>query len=95
MSWGSTWSAVQAYNFLAHIEIRENSFEKAAEFMERSLLLDDKQARVHAGLGQITADFLNRPVKALVHLKKAVELDPGLETKLAPWISALEAGKTD
>ena len=85
----------KAYNLLAHIEILENSFEKAAEFMERSLLLDDKQARVHGGLGQITAEFLSRPEKALVHLKKAVELDPGLETKLAPWISALEAGKTD
>ena len=85
----------KTYNSLGHIEIRENSFEKAAEFMERSLLLDDKQARVHGGLGQITAEYLGRPEKALVHLRKAVELDPGLEARLAPWISALEAGKTD
>ena len=41
----------KAYNFLSLIALRENSQGKAAEFLEQSLQLDDKQARVHGGLG--------------------------------------------
>ncbi len=85
----------KAYNFLSLIALRENSQGKAAEFLEQSLQLDDKQARVHGGLGQILAPIPNRRDKALFHLQRAIELDPGLEPELAQWIEALEAGNTD
>ena len=85
----------KVFNFLSVIAFNEKSYEKAAEFFEKSLQLDEKQAIVHAGLGQIAAKFLNRPDKALFHLRRAIELDPGLETELAQWIEALEAGNTD
>ena len=85
----------KAYNFLSLIALRENSQGKAAEFLEQSLQLDDKQARVHGGLGQILAPIPNRRDKALFHLQRAVELDPGLGAELAQWIEALEEGKAD
>ena len=85
----------KALNLLALIAFDEKEYEKAAEFSEHSLQLDDKQAIVHAWLGQVTANFLNRRSKALFHLRKAIELDPGLEPELTPLIKALEAGDTD
>ena len=85
----------KAYNFLSHIALRENSHEIAAEFLEQSLKLDDNQARVHGGLGQILARIPDQREMALFHLRSAVELDPGLETELAQWIAALQAGNTD
>ena len=85
----------KAYNYLSQIAFEKKRYDKAAELLEQSLELDDKQARANAVLGQITAQFLNRPEKALVHLKKAVELDSGLETELAQWIEPLKAEKPD
>ncbi len=85
----------KAYNFLSHIALRENSHENAAKFLELSLKLDDKQARVHGGLGQILAPIPDHRDQALFHLQRAVELDPGLGTELAPWIEASEETKAD
>ena len=85
----------KAYNFLSLIAVRENNHGKAAEFLEQSLQLDDKQARVHGGLGQILAATPDLGDRALFHLRKAIELEPGLEAKLAQLIEVLEAGKTD
>ena len=80
---------------MSRIAFEKERYEKAAELLEHSLKLEADQARVHFRLGRITEKFLNRPDEGLFHLRRAIELDPGLEMKLAPWISALEAGKTD
>ena len=83
----------KAFNSLSLIAFREDNHEKAAEFLEQSLQLDDKQAWVHGGLGQILATAPDLGDRALFHLRKAIELDPGLEAELAQLIAALEAGK--
>ena len=84
-----------AYNYLSFIALRESNQEKAAGFLEQSLKLDDRQAPVHAGLGQILATTPDLRDKALFHLRRAIDLDPGLETELRQWIEAVETGNSD
>ncbi len=75
-----------AYNSLANIAILREDYKQAVAYLEKSLQLDDKQAKEHAAIGKITARFLNNQPKALYHFQRALELDPKLETDLSRWV---------
>ncbi|MCY3868277.1 MAG: glycosyltransferase family 39 protein [Gemmatimonadetes bacterium] len=75
-----------AYNFLANIAVEGEDYKQAVGHLEQSLQLDDKQADVHAAVGEITVQFLNDQPKALYHFQRALELDPKLEADLSKWV---------
>ena len=78
-----------ANNRLAVIAYRGGRYERAAHFWSASLRIDEKQAGIHANLGQILAKHTNSLDRARHHLQRAIELDPGLKSELAGWVADL------
>ncbi len=78
-----------AHNRLAVIAYRGGRYERAAHFWSASLHIDEKQAGIHANVGQILAKHSSSLDQARLHLQRAIELDPSLESELAGWIADL------
>ena len=57
--------------------------------------LQDNQASIHSNLGQILAAHRREQEldRALHHLTRAVQLDPGLSAQLNPWIDAVRSAR--
>jgi Tfp pilus assembly protein PilF len=80
-----------AYNILATTAFEQGDYQRAVAGWRRSLALDESQADTHATLGQVLLAKLDAPSEALVHLRRAVELDPTQATVLEQWIAASRA----
>ena len=70
---------------LAETALRTGQFEQALALWERSVELDGTQAQVHVSMG-MAAGKLEDFARALAHLERALELDPGLGAELGGWI---------
>ena len=79
-------------NSLGHLAFRSGQYSQACRYWEQSLELDDKQAGIHANLGQTAGLHLRDVARALHHLRRAVQLDPELSRTLdlSGWIRDLE-----
>ena len=78
-----------ANNRLAVIAYRGGRYERAVHFWSASLRIDEKQAGIHANVGQVLAKHSSSLDQARHHLQRATELDPGLESELGGWITDL------
>ena len=78
-----------ANNRLAVIAYRGGRYEGAARFWSASLRIDEKQAGIHANVGQVLAKHSTSLDQARHHLRRAIELDPSLEPELDGWIADL------
>jgi tetratricopeptide (TPR) repeat protein len=76
-----------ANNRLAVIAYRRGLYERAAGYWSASLRIDEKQAGIHANIGQILAKHSNSVDRARYHLQRAIELDPAMASGLAGWIA--------
>ena len=76
-----------AYNRLAGGALEREDYERSAQYLEHSLLLDPGQANVHATLGRIAVE-MDDPATALRRFERAIELNPALEGSLGPWVTA-------
>ena len=83
------YPSTAAKNRLAVIAYRGGRYERAARLWSASLLIDEKQAGIHANVGQILAKHSTSLDQARHHLRRAVELDPDLESELGGWIADL------
>jgi tetratricopeptide (TPR) repeat protein len=83
---------IKEYNMLAETAQLTGQFEQAVALWARSLKLYDAQAQVHAQLGQVAAGELRDYGRALRHLQRAVELDPGLAEDVESWIQVARSG---
>ena len=83
------YPSTAAKNRLAVIAYRGGRYESAARLWSASLRIDEKQAGIHANVGQILAKHSTSLDQARHHLRRAVELDPGLESELGGWIADL------
>jgi len=81
---------VPAFNRLAFLAYRGQDYALAVEFWSRSVRLQDDQAGIHSNLGQVAAQHLRDYEQALYHLRRAVQLDPGLQAELSDWITAVQ-----
>ena len=74
-------------NILAMQALQRGASQSAVSLYRQSLEIDPSQARVHASLGAVLLqDGKLSATKALLHLQTAIELDPGLETRLQPLL---------
>ena len=75
-------------NILAMQALQRGASQSAVSLYRQSLEIDPSQARVHASLGAVLLqDGTLSATKALLHLQTAIELDPGLETRLQPLLT--------
>jgi hypothetical protein len=77
---------IPAYNRLAFMAFRRQDYRLAVEFWGRSVKFNDDQAGIHSNLGQVYLQHQGDAQRALVHLQRAVELDPRSAAELKPWI---------
>jgi len=61
------------------VEMQKELYAEAAQSFEKSIRLNPKWALSRRNLGLIYAQYLKRPKEGLVHLKKALELDPKIK----------------
>ena len=71
---------------LAFLAFRRSDYPLAVAFWGRSVELEDNQAGIHSNLGQVYAQHLRDFRRALHHLNRAIQLDPGQRRDLTPWI---------
>ncbi len=67
---------LEAANLLASIYIQKNRKLRAIDYYHHSLGIDEGQAEVHYGLGELYEFFIERE-KAFLHYRRCVEIDPG------------------
>ena len=75
-----------AYNRLAYIAFQGGQFAEAADYWTSSLHIDGTQARIHSNVGQVAFKHLLDKKRALYHFRRAVELNPQLESELSGWV---------
>lgn len=75
-----------AFNRLAFLAFRRSDYPLAVAFWGRSVELEDNQAGIHSNLGQVYAQHLRDFRRALHHLGRAIQHDPGQRQELLPWI---------
>jgi len=81
----------RAYNVLAQTAYQRGEVEKAVELWKGSLLLDAKQAEIHAHLGRAVLLDLGDSDQALAYLEQAAKLGARLDEELKEWmVSAME-----
>jgi len=85
----------EAFNRLGFLAYRAEDFDRAIDFWDQSVRLQDNQASIHSNLGQILAAHRREQEldRALHHLTRAVQLDPGLSAQLNPWIDAVRSAR--
>jgi tetratricopeptide (TPR) repeat protein len=77
-----------AHNVLAAAAYERGDYERAVVQWQQSLLLDDLQGDTHAALGQVLLAKHNAPQEALLHLQRALQLDPSRIIELEAWVAA-------
>ena len=80
-----------AYNVLATTAFEQQDYPRAVALWQHSLALDEAQDDTHATLGQVLLAKRAAPGEALVHLQRAIELDPARAAELEKWIAAARA----
>jgi Tfp pilus assembly protein PilF/O-antigen ligase len=65
-----------AWNNLGLTSIRRKALPEAAEHFEKAIELDANAMLAHKNLGILYVQYLNRPDEGVVHLRRALELDP-------------------
>ena len=80
-----------AYNVLATAAFERGDYEGAVAQWRNSLALDEAQGDTHETLGQVLLAKRGAPREALVHLQRALQLEPTRAAELEPWIAAAHA----
>jgi tetratricopeptide (TPR) repeat protein len=80
-----------AYNVLATTAFERGDYAGAVMQWQASLALDEAQGEIHATLGQVLLAKRQAPREGLVHLQRAVELDPAQAAVLEKWFAAARA----
>ena len=78
-------------NTLADMAHEAGHRDEALAWWAQSLALDDAQPEVHSKVGELACEQRDY-ARALLHLEKAADLDPGLSAELEDWISLAQKG---
>jgi Tfp pilus assembly protein PilF len=84
-----------AYNNLGIMAHQAGRPLEALSWWEQSLSLDETQVELHQVMGETALGELRDYRRALLHLRKAVELDPQLASELGAKIAEMENGLVD